>query len=123
MKKELFELRFKSRTSAGNNPARIRVLKRAIARVHTLRALRARGDAPHSAGPHAPCAARAVRPARADGRQGSARGAEEALNMTSTARHARRTMIGIVGSTKTQKTITVEVERTFKHAKYGKYLR
>jgi small subunit ribosomal protein S17 len=43
--------------------------------------------------------------------------------MTSTARHARRTMIGIVGSTKTQKTITVEVERTFKHAKYGKYLR
>jgi small subunit ribosomal protein S17 len=43
--------------------------------------------------------------------------------MTSTARHSRRTMIGIVSSTKTQKTITVEVERTYKHAKYGKYLR
>ena len=43
--------------------------------------------------------------------------------MTTTARHARRTLIGTVTSTKTQKTITVEVERTFKHAKYGKYLR
>ncbi len=43
--------------------------------------------------------------------------------MTSTARHSRRALIGIVTSTKTLKTITVEVERTFKHAKYGKYLR
>lgn len=42
MKKELFELRFKSRTNASANPARIRVLKRAIARVHTVRVLRAR---------------------------------------------------------------------------------
>lgn len=32
-------------------------------------------------------------------------------------------MIGMVISAKTQKTITVEVERTFKHAKYGKYMR
>jgi small subunit ribosomal protein S17 len=32
-------------------------------------------------------------------------------------------MIGIVTSAKTPKTITVEVERTFRHPKYGKYLR
>ena len=37
MKKELFELRFKSRTAGSANPARIRVLKRTIARVHTVR--------------------------------------------------------------------------------------
>jgi small subunit ribosomal protein S17 len=43
--------------------------------------------------------------------------------MTTTARHSRRALIGIVTSTKTEKTITVEVERTFKHKKYGKYLR
>ncbi len=43
--------------------------------------------------------------------------------MTTTARHSRRALIGIVTSAKTAKTITVEVERTFKHAKYGKYLR
>jgi ribosomal protein L29 len=36
MKKELFELRFKART-AGTDPARIRVLKRTIARFHTVR--------------------------------------------------------------------------------------
>jgi small subunit ribosomal protein S17 len=42
---------------------------------------------------------------------------------TTPARHARRTMIGIVTSAKTKKSITVEVERTFKHAKYGKFLR
>jgi large subunit ribosomal protein L29 len=46
MKKELFELRFKSRTAASSNPARIKVLKRAIARVHTVRALRARESKP-----------------------------------------------------------------------------
>jgi len=43
--------------------------------------------------------------------------------MTTTARHSRREMIGIVLSAKTPKTITVEIERTFKHPKYGKYLR
>jgi small subunit ribosomal protein S17 len=43
--------------------------------------------------------------------------------MTTTERHSRRTLVGTVTSTKTEKTITVEVERTFKHAKYGKYLR
>jgi len=32
-------------------------------------------------------------------------------------------MIGVVTSAKTQKTITVEVQRTFKHPKYGKFLR
>ena len=40
-----------------------------------------------------------------------------------TARHPRRAMIGLVTSAKTRKTITVEVERTFRHRKYGKYLR
>jgi len=40
-----------------------------------------------------------------------------------TTRNARRTMIGIVKSAKSAKTISVEVERTFKHPKYGKYLR
>lgn len=43
--------------------------------------------------------------------------------MTTTERHSRRELIGIVTSAKTEKSITVEVERTFKHAKYGKYLR
>ena len=43
--------------------------------------------------------------------------------MTTTARHSRRTMIGVVTSAKTLKTITVEVQRVFKHEKYGKYLR
>jgi len=60
MKKELFELRFKSRTSGTNNPARIRVLKRAIARVHTVRALRAR-DAQPKAPAKAPRAERKKR--------------------------------------------------------------
>jgi small subunit ribosomal protein S17 len=39
------------------------------------------------------------------------------------ARTPRRTLVGTVVSTKMQKTITVQVERTFKHPKYGKYLR
>lgn len=43
--------------------------------------------------------------------------------MSATARHARRVLIGLVTSAKTAKTITVEVVRTFKHQKYGKYLR
>jgi small subunit ribosomal protein S17 len=40
-----------------------------------------------------------------------------------TARHSRRTLLGLVTSAKTPKTISVEVERTFRHRKYGKYLR
>jgi small subunit ribosomal protein S17 len=43
--------------------------------------------------------------------------------METAARDSRRTLLGTVISTKTEKTITVEVQRTFKHAKYGKYLR
>ena len=43
--------------------------------------------------------------------------------MTTLARPSRRQMIGVVISAKAEKTITVEIERTFKHAKYGKYLR
>ncbi|MCC7011949.1 MAG: 30S ribosomal protein S17 [Planctomycetes bacterium] len=38
-------------------------------------------------------------------------------------RSTRRTLRGTVVSTKMQKTITVQVERMYKHAKYGKYLR
>ena len=40
-----------------------------------------------------------------------------------TIRHARRLLQGVVTGSKAAKTITVSVERTFKHAKYGKYLR
>ncbi len=38
-------------------------------------------------------------------------------------RNARRVLQGTVLSTKAQNTITITVERTFKHARYGKYLR
>jgi small subunit ribosomal protein S17 len=38
-------------------------------------------------------------------------------------RGTRRTLTGVVVSTKMAKTITVQVERTFKHTKYGKYVR
>jgi large subunit ribosomal protein L29 len=44
MKKELFELRFKSRTAGNSNPARIRDLRRTIARVHTVRHERVRQE-------------------------------------------------------------------------------
>jgi len=36
MRKELFDLRFKSATEASNNPARIRAVRRSIARVNTV---------------------------------------------------------------------------------------
>ena len=42
--------------------------------------------------------------------------------MTET-RTSRRTLTGTVTSTKGSKTITVLVTRTFRHAKYGKYMR
>ena len=42
--------------------------------------------------------------------------------MTET-RNARRVLQGIVDSAKGDKTITLFVERTYKHAKYGKYMR
>lgn len=38
-------------------------------------------------------------------------------------RNARRTIEGVVTSDKMAKTITVVVVRTYKHPKYGKYLR
>jgi small subunit ribosomal protein S17 len=38
-------------------------------------------------------------------------------------RSQRRTLFGRVTSTKMAQTITVQVERTFKHPKYGKYVR
>jgi small subunit ribosomal protein S17 len=40
-----------------------------------------------------------------------------------TIRNQRRSVIGIVTSDKMNKTIAVRVERTYKHPKYGKYLR
>lgn len=42
MKKELFDLRFKARTAGSPDPARIRVLRRTIARVHTVQIERLR---------------------------------------------------------------------------------
>jgi small subunit ribosomal protein S17 len=38
-------------------------------------------------------------------------------------RAPRRTMVGTVISTKMEKTITIQVERMYKHPKYGKYIR
>jgi small subunit ribosomal protein S17 len=38
-------------------------------------------------------------------------------------RNQRRTLIGTVTSTKMQSTLTVQVERTFRHRKYGKFMR
>ena len=37
LQKELFDRRFKSATEASANPARIRQVRRAIARIHTVR--------------------------------------------------------------------------------------
>jgi small subunit ribosomal protein S17 len=34
----------------------------------------------------------------------------------------RKTLLGLVSSDKMEKTITVDVERRYKHPKYGKYL-
>jgi len=42
MKKELFELRFKARTAGSSSPAKMRDLRRAIARIHTVRRERAK---------------------------------------------------------------------------------
>ena len=42
---------------------------------------------------------------------------------TDAGRGQRRKVVGRVTSTRMQSTITVLVERTFKHAKYGKYMR
>lgn len=38
-------------------------------------------------------------------------------------RGTRNTLTGVVVSNKMAKTITVQVERTFQHSKYGKYVR
>jgi len=38
-------------------------------------------------------------------------------------RKDRRVLSGTVASTKAKNTITVEVERTYKHARYGKFVR
>jgi large subunit ribosomal protein L29 len=43
MKKEMFDLRFKSATQSIPNPARIRVLRRSIARINTIMHERATG--------------------------------------------------------------------------------
>ena len=40
-----------------------------------------------------------------------------------TTRNNRRTLRGIVSSDKMDKTITVRVERKYRHRKYGKYVR
>jgi small subunit ribosomal protein S17 len=43
--------------------------------------------------------------------------------MEASTRNARRTLRGTVVSDKMEKTITVRVERRYKHPKYGKYIR
>jgi small subunit ribosomal protein S17 len=43
--------------------------------------------------------------------------------MTTIARKSRKTRIGLVSSSKMQKTITVTVERKVKHPIYGKFLK
>ncbi|MAE28868.1 MAG: 50S ribosomal protein L29 [Planctomycetota bacterium] len=43
LKKELFELRFKAATDSAANPARIRVLRRSIARINTIQNERSTG--------------------------------------------------------------------------------
>ena len=43
--------------------------------------------------------------------------------MTATTRNSRRTIRGIVASSKGAQTITVVVEKLHKHPKYGKYVR
>jgi large subunit ribosomal protein L29 len=45
IKKELFELRFKASTAGAANPARIRSLRRTIARINTIRGERMRAGA------------------------------------------------------------------------------
>ncbi len=45
------------------------------------------------------------------------------MTAESTQRGLRRTLTGVVTSTKSKQTITVEVTRTFKHPKYEKYVR
>jgi len=43
--------------------------------------------------------------------------------MTTQERNVRRRLYGVVASDRSDKTITVVVERMFKHRKYGKYVR
>jgi large subunit ribosomal protein L29 len=50
MKKELFDLRFKARTAGSADPSRIRVLRRTIARVHTVQVERRRAARAKKAG-------------------------------------------------------------------------
>ena len=45
------------------------------------------------------------------------------MSTEKTQRNRRRTLLGIVVSDKMEKTITVRVERMFKHPKYHKYIR
>ena len=94
MKKELFDLRFRSATETTGNPARIRVLRRAIARINTVLHERTKGI----------------------------RGQERASHDHHTQR-PRRVAARRRDQRKMDQTITVEVERTYKHPKYGKYVR
>lgn len=45
------------------------------------------------------------------------------MNSAVEAQKAQRTLTGVVVSSKTAKTIAVEIERVVKHPKYGKYIR
>ncbi len=45
------------------------------------------------------------------------------MTTETTKRGQRRTLTGVVTSTKMEKTVTVLIQRTYKHPKYKKYLR
>ena len=45
------------------------------------------------------------------------------MTATENTRKARRSMEGVVTSDRMAKTITVEIERTYRHPKYGKFVR
>lgn len=49
--------------------------------------------------------------------------ADSSAPTTGDGRAARRTLTGVVVSNKMANTITVQVERTYQHPKYGKYVR
>jgi len=55
--------------------------------------------------------------------QQSEHSAAEPAAQDAVGRTGRRTLIGDVVSNKMTNTITVQVERTYKHTKYGKYVR
>ena len=96
MTKELFDLRIKAATENIQNPARIKVLRRANIASERY------------------CTSEDRRPRT---------GIEVVMAQETKARNRRRTLTGVVMSDKMDKTITVRVERMLRHPKYLKYIR